>query len=669
MRTKFHVVVFALCIAVAPLVLSSTVGAASSEKKCLAAIALQLKQAGSADVQQTIGTPRSAGAAATKAVDAAKIAKKCSAVPTSVGYTGCPAIISECADDSDTTLTGYSKCLDCLVKGLSGRVAQRTAPAKCGNGAVDGPDENCENASSCSAGQVCVDAGKADQCHCFTPPCGNGKVDSGEVCDPEANSSTCDATEVCNSSCQCGPPVCGDAKIEAQEACDVGATPSGCNSGEICSPTCTACVVDCQPSQTLTKFQFTTLAGHGCNGNCDANGVNAGNYCLSNTVCRDDLNPNGTCLGLPDPSFAAGQLRDDSNAVIGSLYEGCLYFGGGGNSATPPAPIPAGATVIMSAAGDSNQQNFTLTANDGNSIKDCSRGWDANGTKYCWNGADGPNLNGTCTSDADCGAARACNPAPRCIFGPPLAVNNPGSPPVSTCILNVFSGDMTGTLDASTGSPSLDLPLAAMVYVTGTNYGAGTPCPLCVGNVCNNGPKQGQACTPSSGDGSTSLDCPPAFLPPEHGPNPSASFGAPLPVTLSPTRVLASSISSPLTRPGKMCTQGYCDTASDPPSAIAATCSCDDSAENPPDACGSATCGLTGGCVAQPGAGAYGHTSATSQSDAGVAAGCLRSGEAKTGTISAVFCIPPTGAPSIDAAASLPGPGAVVLTVSMQLLP
>ena len=57
-------------------------------------------------------------------------------------------------------------------------------------------------------------------------------------------------------------------------------------------------------------------------------------------------------------------------------------------------------------------------------------------------------------------------------------------------------------------------------------------------------------------------------------------------------------------------------------------------------------------------------------SASGAAAGALTTGGApKPQTLVSIFCIPPSFNPLVDAAADLPGPGAVSLPVNSQLLP
>ena len=66
---------------------------------------------------------------------------------------------------------------------------------------------------------------------------------------------------------------------------------------------------------------------------------------------------------------------------------------------------------------------------------------------------------------------------------------------------------------------------------------------------------------------------------------------------------------------------------------------------------------------------AFHQGTATNISEMGVPAGDMTDGAAHASTLVSVFCIPPTFNGAIDAAADLPGPGAVSLPGHAQLLP
>jgi hypothetical protein len=215
-----------------------------------------------------------------------------------------------------------------------------------------------------------------------------------------------------------------------------------------------------------------------------------------------------------------------------------------------------------------------------------------------------------------CDPMRHCT-AQGCLVGPPVPLANAGS---SKCGINRAASDITGTLDAETGAMSLALPIASEIYLTAN---ATRPCPLCVGGTlhacgsgtCEGGPREGLACTPDGlvdGGVATSHDCPP---PSELLVGTVTGFLGPLPAleTASVSR----------------------------------------------ETCPSA------------GSGAFGDERATMIRAAGSPAGSLMDGAARPLVAVSVFCVPPSeGALGflVNGAADLPGPGAVAVAGTVQLL-
>jgi hypothetical protein len=220
-------------------------------------------------------------------------------------------------------------------------------------------------------------------------------------------------------------------------------------------------------------------------------------------------------------------------------------------------------------------------------------------------------------TSTDTGSNNTCS-APACNFGPPLPIPNPASPGVSTCVLNRVAAapPSGGSLNGATGDTTIALPLTVSTYVTGDLNGAGLPiqpCPKCVAGLCDFGPNAGGTCTTPTSLG-TSHDCPPptTALP---------AFG----VDLTPL---------------------VTGTATD----------------------------VAGGagffCAPQAAAGAFGKPTARYIEENGTTAGsCITGGGSYATTLASVFCIPPSGAPLVDAVASLPGPGAIALTGTSALIP
>ncbi|TMA50503.1 MAG: hypothetical protein E6J76_11985 [Deltaproteobacteria bacterium] len=68
--------------------------------------------------------------------------------------------------------------------------------------------------------------------------------------------------------------------------------------------------------------------------------------------------------------------------------------------------------------------------------------------------------------------------------------------------------------------------------------------------------------------------------------------------------------------------------------------------------------------------GAFGQGPARTITEVGTPAGvCLGDGAAHTSTLVSTFCIPPAFNATVDAAADLPGPGAVALPGDAQFIP
>src|SRR5262249_51900178 len=158
--------------------------------------------------------------------------------------------------------------------------------------------------------------------------------------------------------------------------------------------------------------------------------------------------------GLPAPGQnSCGIVQDDSGSNLLSLVCGGLYFGGSGVS-VPPSVIPDMAT------------SFTKLAS-------CNTSTGASPLSA-------PTATDT-GSNRTCTAAGVTNPEypgkPGCLFGPPLPIPNPNSPPTSTCVVNRVSTSATGSGNCKDGSVSLlSIPLGSDIYLTGPTDGV-VPCP------------------------------------------------------------------------------------------------------------------------------------------------------------------------------------------------
>src|SRR5438132_8850481 len=216
----------------------------------------------------------------------------------------------------------------------------------------------------------------------------------------------------------------------------------------------------------------------------------------------------GCCGFSPQPgklSFTTGIGSGNCGKLLGSagntllnLSCGGLYTGGGGNSVPLPYAVP-----------DMGQSLTKVAA--------CT----------------GTALNLTATTSTDVGGThpeRSCT-SMGCLFGPPLPIPNPASPPTSVCVINAVAADASGTADCSSGASAVSLPLTSTLFldgdlfapdasgtdhcVGGTNPGAVCTanatytgggfcsvgvqvCPICAGDgKCHGGANDGGACRPA----------------------------------------------------------------------------------------------------------------------------------------------------------------------------
>jgi hypothetical protein len=306
------------------------------------------------------------------------------------------------------------------------------------------------------------------------------------------------------------------------------------------------------------------------------------------------INPSN---GEPLPPLS-GELDSDTAGItkIADLGLGCLYIGGGA-ATVAPSLIPENATTILDSSDGTN-----LVASHGTSRADCSTGPLA--TKHCIN-----NPAAECTTDGDCFAPGGCQADATCYFGPPVGIN--GFP--SSCVVNTFAQDASGTVNTATGDSTVNITLASRVYLT---LGQLTACPICDGGFCNYGDNAGQPCTTTNSEG-TSLDCLPG----------AGTFVATLGVNLSPLTTTTNTVTA---ADGLFCTGGV------------------------------------GGD--QPHPGAFGQAATQAIKQTGSPSGDLTDGLPHASTLVSNFCIPPTGSLALDGIADLPGPGSISLAGNAQFV-
>src|SRR5439155_21028802 len=195
---------------------------------------------------------------------------------------------------------------------------------------------------------------------------------------------------------------------------------------------------------------------------------------------------------------------------------------------------------------------------------------------------------------------------------------------------------------------------------TCANDSAIQSCPICnpVTLRCNGGPNEGAPCTPGNSNlssaGPTSHDC----LPPHVG----AEVG-PLLMGVAPTTgtSLRTSFS---TGSGNGKSNIFCGFCKNPSGGF----------QNPPTPANGCTSDVQ--CTTAPFTsceqqlnGAFAHADATMIEEDGVAAGDLTTGMAKSATLGSAFCIAPIYDSFFDLNLGTPGPGAVALPGTVQLLP
>jgi hypothetical protein len=532
---------------------------------------------------------------------------------------------------------------------------------------------------------------------------------SGSCVPPTTTTSVTVTTTTTSTSTTTNP--CGNGVIDNGETCDPDAVPNGCSGGTpFCNPdTCASCQANC--SQLAFTTGLPTIAcsfpGGGDHGQPPYTGFVNGDpeglgHCVS-TKCNNGSagNPGptgstGDCTVDADCNACKSNLCDNGSLGTGNsacttnsdctkLYDlgaGCLYIGGGLASSVPPGPTPDGSTTIFGVQ-DCSGNNLTLTALQTGSPRTCTVGPSAS-SKHCANGSPGtdgqsactqdadclttcvdnsnaacnqPNgchcnngapglpgkdrgtcsvqgtcggtsgtcsldpasqcgcdldCNGACSQDSHCGNASAgvCQPDPSCFFGNPLPIENSG---LSTCVLNVVDDGASGTADKAAGSSSTQLPLKSWVYLTGVeveDFGSGHPCPICQPDNTCNAGPRKGLPCHTDSSLLVTHDCPP----------PPHLFLAPLGVVLGPLTTATA-------------------TSSD-----------------------------SGGvfCNPQQDAGAFGVAGVTFTETGSAAVGGLDV-TAKAATLASVFCIPATNNILIDASANLPGPGAIGLPGEVRL--
>jgi hypothetical protein len=353
-----------------------------------------------------------------------------------------------------------------------------------------------------------------------------------------------------------------------------------------------------------------------------------GNYKL---ICKGSAISDPSCTAAaPPPSgttlefvttTGAGDCGDVKTGGAGGttlldLTCGNLYLGGG-DSSLPAGGTPDGSMTIFNTACVAGTCTLSATTPGAVTANHCSTASVITGTAC----TTPPAVNNTtCTTPhgptATCAADGFCH-IPSCFFGTRLPIVNGG---LSTCVTNSFRSNGTGSVSSGAGSGSMNVDLFSQPSVTGN---ATAPCPLC--------------------------------------------SGAPGPGTCSAVAA----------NPGAACTGT--NSAGNNYECVAATGSSLGEFQVNLGAVSTSGSILAGGggmfCPGQVNAGAFGFGGSmapTTVADyidvSGSAAGTLSPGTHAV-TVGTTFCIPATGNVLIDGSTDLPGPGAVALVGTWELVP
>jgi len=188
-------------------------------------------------------------------------------------------------------------------------------------------------ATVCPAGETCVFTGP---CTCI-PSCGNGRRESGELCDGDDDAACLGA--LCTDQCKCVAD-CGNGDLEIGEDCDTDADHGGASPKDANCPT--GCLVGCTcPPPSCGNGIHDVGAGEECETNAD---------CGAGAPCRPPGDPAGECTcACPTAGQPPGVIVWDA-------------------SETSPLRVPRSITVSMippaTASGSSDPNAIRVTLVD-----------------------------------------------------------------------------------------------------------------------------------------------------------------------------------------------------------------------------------------------------------------------------------------------------------------
>ncbi|MDH5716307.1 MAG: DUF4215 domain-containing protein [Spirochaetia bacterium] len=314
--------------------------------------------------------------------------------------------------DDGNTISGDGCAANCTIE----------IPAYCGNGIVD-------------AGEQCDDSGESANCNnnCTTRTCGDSIVNAiaGEACDDGGTV----AGDGCAADCTIEiPAYCGNGVTDTGEACDDNGESATCNSN-CTARSCGDFIVNATAGEQCDDGG--TVAGDGCDSNCI---IEIPEYCGNGIVdagesCDDSGTQTSTCeVNCQAPTCGDGILNvsaseqcEDGNTVIGDGCDAsCLIeipeFCGNGTVNTGEACDSSGTQTstcevnctspncgdgILNAIAGEQCEDGNTTANDGCSstcqLEYCGDNI-VNGTESCDDGV----ATQTATCEAYCSKTPAC---------------------------------------------------------------------------------------------------------------------------------------------------------------------------------------------------------------------------------------------------------------------
>ena len=176
--------------------------------------------------------------------------------------------------------------------------------------------------------------------------------------------------------------------------------------------------------------------------------------------------------GKPDKDTLILACLKNKNDKAGN----CTGGGGGPTCAKNTAGGPDQVTFTVLGQGTDLDNGWTGTSHNFPVIKDAS-------VVFCLSGCDS-STNPICQANGPTGPPPALNGQ---FFGPPLPLIAGGVP---VCVVNRYSGNVTGTGNVQTGEMNGLIPLFSDVFATDPTR----VCPQCLNGTCDSGGKRGQSC-------------------------------------------------------------------------------------------------------------------------------------------------------------------------------